>query len=181
MLTDNEIRLQTKLLGSHSATILGKIKIGLLGLSEVIQRSNLTQKEAHDLFNEMALELDGVRAIIFMKPNGDLEYDSFNYPVPNISLKERQYFIDARRHSSGRLVIAKSVIGKTSNIPFLPVALRINKDGEFFGVLTAVVTPTVLVSKNNPENCVYCISLLTDLDGNIIADHPKGLVISVMN
>ena len=177
-LSDNEIRIQARLLNVYSEAVLDRTKIGLISLSNILQRSNLSQKEGHELFGQLVKELDGIRAIIFIQSDGKLLYDSFSYPTPDVNLKERKYFIETMASSTDRLLIGKQIKGKTSSIPFLPVTMRVNKDNQFFGVLTAIVTPSVLVSSGSPQHCLHCISLLTDLEGNIIADHPSGLEIT---
>lgn len=176
--TKSEIKTNTSLLDYHTSLILGKTNIALLGLAEIIKRQDLAEEEAHALFGKTVGYLSGVRAIIFIAADGALKFDSFSFPVPKVNLSGRSYFKKAKRVDETQLIIEKPVKGKTSKIPFLPIAKSVWKKDELLGVLTAVITPSALVANDAFNNCLHCVSLVTDLEGNIISSYPEGVDLS---
>lgn len=176
--TKSEIKINTQLLDYHTSSMLGKTNIALLGLAEIIKRQDLEEQEAHDLFGKTVGYLSGVRAIIFIAANGALKFDSFSYPVPKVNLSKRSYFKKASAIDEDQLIIEKPVKGKTSKIPFLPIAKSVWKEDTLLGVLTAVITPSALVANNAFNNCLHCVSLVADLEGNIISSYPEGVDLS---
>ncbi len=58
----------------------------------------------------------GVRAMIVLDGDGKLKHDSFRYPAATLDLSDREYFKKAI--STDELVIGKTVIGRTTSVPF---------------------------------------------------------------
>lgn len=174
-LSKEEIKANAKVLDAHVSLIVGKADVALTSLAEVIKRVDLTEEDAHEMLGRMTGILNGVRAMIFIAADGTLKFDSFSYPVPKVNLSLRSYFMSAMNNAENELIIGKSVAGQTSGIPFIPMAKAVWKDGKFFGVLVAVITPSTLVLNEVSQNCLHCISIVTDLSGNTVSQFPTGL------
>ncbi len=132
--TNEEIRAHARVVDYHASLIIGQANIALSGMAELIKRVDLTEDEAHELLGNTVDHLDGVRAIIFISEDGKLTFDSFSSPVPDVNLATRSYFIKAMEADEDHLIIDKPVAGKTSGIPFLPIARAVWKDGKPIGV-----------------------------------------------
>lgn len=174
----DEIMAKARVLDYKASAILGKTNIALSGLAAVIKRVDLTEEDAHLLFGEMVDQINGVRAIIYISKSGALTFDSFSFPVPKVNLSSRSYFTRAMAADESNLIIDKPVKGKTSGIPFIPIAKSVWKNGKPIGVLGAIVTPSSLVVTGDSNSCAHCVSLITDLAGNVISNYPEGVELS---
>lgn len=174
----DEVMAKARVLDQKISSILGKTNIALTGLAAVIKRIELTQDDAHELFGEMVDQINGVRALVYISNTGQLKFDSFSYPVPKVNLSNRSYFTKAMSVDEMHLIIEPPIKGKTSGIPFLPLAKSVWKDGKPIGVLGAIVTPSALVVSEVPNSCMHCVSLITDLTGHVISNYPEGVELS---
>lgn len=119
----------------------------------------------HEEFREIAERLPGVRAIIAIGPDGFLAIDSYQFPAPEISLGDREYVKRARTEKG--LYIGPAEVGRTSGIPFLPVAKKVGDH-----VIAAILSPHFLVSEEG--RCPDCVSAILREDGTVIAVFPPA-------
>jgi len=171
---ESEIRAHTRVLDIHASSILTETRATLRGLSNIITRTVLDGKEGHKLFNDTVKDLTGARAILFIDANGALEIDSFSYPFFPRILSDREYFSAAIKLEDGEVFIGEQKKGRSSGIPFVPVSMPVRKDGKLRGVLTAIITPPLLLAYQDPFACLYCLSIILDLEGNTITKYPEN-------
>ena len=119
----------------------------------------------HEEFREIAERLPGVRAIIAIEPSGQLIVDSYTPPAPDVNLGDRTYVASARAQPG--LFIGTTTIGRTSGIPFLPVAKRVGDN-----VIAAIVSPHFLIHEEG--RCADCVSAIIREDGSLIASFPPA-------
>lgn len=119
----------------------------------------------HEEFRDIAERLPGVRAIIAIDKNGKLIVDSYTHPAPVLNLSDRDYFKAAQIRLG--LYIGTTKKGRTSGIPFLPVAKQV---GDY--VLAAIVSPHMLIHEEG--RCFDCVSALVREDGSVIASFPPA-------
>jgi len=174
--TERELMAQTQLMDVHVTSLISQTDITLSAIGEIFSHQILDEEDGHDLLQRFVTKLDGVRAIIFIGADGALKYDSFSFPVPKVNLSTREYFTGAQ-NSNGMLIVGSPVVGKSSGIPFIPIAKSVQRDGAFAGVLVAIVTPETMIVSEHYNNCVRCVSLVTDLSGNILSQFPAGMTL----
>lgn len=172
------MRANAQVLNLHASSQVIQARNALRSIARLMKRVDLTEKEAHQLFGDFLRDLSGVRAIIYADREGLLKYDSFSLPVPPVNLGSRVYFKDTIAMEENEIYVGLPVLGKTSSIPFIPISIPFKKNGVVQGVLAAVLTPNSLVVNNNPKNCLHCVSIVTDLEGNILAQNPGGFELS---
>lgn len=108
----------------------------------------------HDELRRIAASVPGVRAIIVVGADGQLQHDSYRYPADPIDLSDRPY-VDAALRRSGKTVVGSTVVGRTSGASFVPIARRIN--GRTF---VAVAQPYALLDID--RSCADCWSLIAN-------------------
>jgi len=173
--SDGEIRAHTRVLDVHASSILIETRATLRGLSNTITRAELSDKEAHELFNTTVKQLKGARAILYIDAKGNLQVDSFSYPFFPRNLSDREYFKAAQDLADGQIYVGEQKVGRNSGIPFVPLSMAVQGDGEFKGVLTAIITPPLFLAYQDPFSCLYCLSMILDLQGKPIAKYPINL------
>ncbi|MCV0429123.1 MAG: hypothetical protein K5905_27025 [Roseibium sp.] len=123
------------------------------------------KRVVHEEFREIAERLPGVRAIILIDPSGTLTIDSYQHPPADINLSDREYV--QRAQQSPGLFIGTTTIGRTSGVPFLPVAKQVGDN-----VVAAIVAPHFLIHEEG--RCADCVSALLREDGSLIASFPPA-------
>ena len=142
-----------------------------LGVEHALGRAGYAQKFVknprvlHEEFRDLVERLPGVRAVIAVGPDGDLVTDSYAYPAPDVNLNDRSY-VKAARSTPG-LHIGETAIGKTSGIPFLPVAKRV---GDY--VIAAILSPHFLIHEEG--RCTDCVSAIILEDGTVVTAFPHA-------
>ncbi|WP_168157016.1 hypothetical protein [Roseibium sp. TrichSKD4] len=119
----------------------------------------------HEQMAGMAHRLNGVRAILVLSKDGILQHDSYRFPVREIDLSDRPYFKASQKTSS--LILGDISLGRTSGVPFLPLAKRVGEH-----TLVAIVSPHFLISQQT--QCEDCVSAIIRPNGKVIASFPPA-------
>lgn len=130
-----------------------------------VARTGKNSRVIHEHINKLSSRLEGVRAIIVLSEKGLLIHDSFRYPAKVIDLSDRDYFQQSRETSA--VVIGDAAIGRTSGVPFIPVAKKV---GDV--TVVAIVSPHLLISSQT--QCVSCVSAILRPDGSVLASFPPA-------
>lgn len=167
-------RVRAQLIDSHVSSVLGKTRIALMGLSELIGRNNLPDKELHLLLKRTTAEIGNIRAIILLDQNGFIVSDSTKLPAQRADLSKREYFKSSMIAKRGKMYIGSVVKGSQSGFNFIPLSLPIYFDGKVTGVLAAVLTPEELLPRDADSKCLLCMSIVTDTEGGPLIQFPSG-------
>lgn len=170
----NETKVRAQLINSHASSVLGKTRLALMGLGELISRNNLPAKELHELLKSTTAAVGNIRAIILIGNDGIIQSDSTTYPENPIDLSARRYVREALKADSGQLYIGDVVKGTQSGFNFIPLSMPIMFDGKAIGVLAAVLTPEELLTRDIDAKCLLCMSVVTDINGKPLIQYPNG-------
>lgn len=171
----NEIKLKAQVLDLHLSHALQKAKDATIAISHQLEQYSTTEREFHDRGQKLIEAIGTVRAMIFLDSDGILRYDTHTYPAKNYNLSKREYFIEAIKAPKGQPIVAAPVNGKSSGTSFVPVAKAIYRNNELLGVVVAVVSPRKLINLEVTNDCLSCLSVLTTISGEPIAQEPAEL------
>ncbi len=88
----------------------------------------------HAELDAVAKRLDGVRSIIVISKEGNILWDAYSHPPPQVNLSSRDYF--RRSLTAHRLQFDEIAVGRTSGFPFVPVSVfKPSLDAVIAGVL----------------------------------------------
>ena len=163
------------------AYILRSVEGEMNLLAERIRR----ERGDFDLYawgQESVLVSPGVAQATIIGPDGKLITTTQEAHPASTDLGDREHF---RIHLDGKfhgLFIGKTVIGRTSGVPILPISRRVDaQDGTFLGVLVVLISPAALTTLHKTidlgRHGVMTLSGLDDvLRARFSADSPDGTV-----
>ena len=158
--------------------IMGEARVALFSAGDHLARG-MEEGEAiaHAYFKRQVLLTRGLRAILGLNAEGFIVVDSYSSPPPKVNLKKRNYFVDAQKPLS-EFTVHNSVVGKTSGVPFIPVAMpRLTLTGRFLGVVVGIMHPDRLLGRMFPcRDCVMSVVRLGE-DAQSIVSRPAQLIV----
>lgn len=165
-----QVQTSTQALGDSVSRKLSQIRTIFTSI-EALLSNGVDEKQAHHILNRMISGLPFIRAIIVIQGNGTLTFDSAALPATNMDLSDRRYFQRAVQGAPHRLWIEPPVVGRSSGMPFIPMASRIQSpQGDW--VVVAVVVPDALIEQ--PLRCTACSVALFNGDNEMLAAMPSG-------
>ena len=168
----SEQMLKTEVLAAHVSGLLSEADLILQRSIDLILKNNAPDRIIQADLEQFVDSVDGIRAIIFIDRGGNLIHDSSRFPTIKMNLSSREYFSKTITASESDLVVAAPVLGKQSNIPFIPIArVAKDKDRKVFGIAVAISQPQ---SWLNGANCSDCIVSIFNSSGQSLAANPSG-------
>jgi hypothetical protein len=165
-----QVQASTQVLSDNIRRKLSQLRT-IFASIEVLLSSTADEKKVHQILNRMISGLPFIRAIIVIQGNGTLTFDSASLPAVNMDLSDRSYFKRAVQGAPHHLWIEPPVVGRSSGVPFLPIASRIpSPNGDW--VIVAVVVPDALIDVS--LRCTACSIALLNGDGDLLTAMPLG-------
>lgn len=149
----------------HASRFLSQTDLALIAAEEIARSRAVAPIVQHAALRPITDRVSGLRAILSISGDGLLEIDSFTYPAAVLNLAGRSYFRLAVANP-GALIITAPEVGKTSGVPFVPIA-----KGHRDGVLVAVANPGAFLPA---RLCTRCVSYAVDQSGALLASNPPG-------
>lgn len=172
---ETDLRLQAEFQAIHAEALLRTMDLALLGAADVLGRSQ-TQNELiiHEAFGNYVKRAPGLRAIIATDAQGELQFDSFKFPAQHLDLSNRDYIKVALEMKSRDAYLGKPLMGKTSDVAFLPMSMPIfDVFKRVIGVVAGIMTPNRLVRQN--IICKACFVSIYRDDGEKITSYPSSI------
>jgi PAS domain S-box-containing protein len=117
-------------------------RLELLEREAVSESRPVDGEEVRDMFRSVISGIPQVRAIFVSDAAGKLTYDSRVFPVPNVSVADRGYFLAQRDGTAQGLYVSEPLISRVDSLPAFSVSRRrANADGTFNGLIAATVEP----------------------------------------
>ncbi len=172
---ETDLRLQAEFQAIHAEALLRTMDLALLGAADVLGRSQ-TQNELiiHEAFGNYVKRAPGLRAIIATNSQGELQFDSFKFPAQRLDLSNRDYIKVALEMKNRDAYLGKPLMGKTSDVAFLPMSMPIfDIFKRVIGVVAGIMTPNRLIRQN--ILCKACFVSIYREDGEKITSYPSSL------
>jgi len=155
-----------------NAALKGRVEDALVGMSE--DRIRAEQRSIHIKLRRMIAGLPQVIAVAVIGKDGDVLAHSRDYPVPQISIADRDYFTalkDGKQES-----VSPIVVGRRAQQPlFTDGVARRSEDGEFQGIILVSLDPNYFLAfyeEMLPGEMHQSLSLVRQ-DGAILVRYPK--------
>ncbi|WP_162651580.1 hypothetical protein [Lentilitoribacter sp. Alg239-R112] len=169
----SEIIVRAQLMDAHLSKALGKGRLALIGLSDLLSRSILTDDNLHLLLKRKVKETGHIRSILFIDKDGKISADSSREEAIPLDLSDRGYFKKAKLGKSNEMQIGGILAGRTSGFPFIPLTMPVYSGKNFLGVLAAVLTPEELLLLDRSTRCELCVSIVSKNNGAMLEQYPE--------
>ena len=171
---ENRVRLNGRLLAGHIRSALAQNDIALLAVADFLAANpGVSDEIIHARLKRYAVRGAGMRAVLGIDPTGQLRYDSFSLPAPDLNLSGRHYVRKALGAESADLIVGGPVIGKQSGLPFIPLARPyFSINGARLGVVAGVMVPNALIEP--VTKCTLCVAATYLETGETLVTYPSG-------
>lgn len=176
-LENREIRALDNLRNSYAQEVesqLGAIDVAITALATTVASERYSAREKHLLLNQTAQAIDIVRVIGIVDSEGVVEHSSRTFPPPDISLRGRDYidyFLDG---GSAERFISGPVRNAVDNHWQISLSRPIrDESGSLTGVISAVITPGLMIEKISKATAPGDHLTLLYKDGRLISRFPE--------
>ena len=169
-----DVSFRARLIDQHLTNVMRGAEIATMAIGEALISSDMTNEAFHDYLNRMKTQLPEARAILVIGPDGKLMHDSFTFPTLDLDLSAREYFSNSIELRGESIYIGTAKIGKSSGVPFLPVARAIFDGDTLIGVVSLVVTPSRLLQQSRWNDCIYCYVEILRADQQTLTAYPSN-------
>lgn len=169
-LANYQVEMSTQILADSIDRRLSQIDT-LFASIEALLSVTEEDKTVHAALVRMVEGVPFIRSLLVIEDTGILLHDSTSYPVVNLDLSDRGYFLSTLRSARLDLQINEVVIGRASRMPFIPITARVETS---YGrrIVVAVVTPDALIPLQH--RCSSCSISLLNSSGAVLASSPAG-------
>ncbi|AVX04300.1 hypothetical protein MXMO3_01775 [Maritalea myrionectae] len=169
-----EVSFRARLIDQHLTSIMRGAEIATTAIGETFITSRSNDEEFHAYLNRIKAQLPEARAVLVLGADGMLLHDSFSFPALELDLSQRVYFKEAVARRGARLYVGTAKIGKSSGVPFIPVAKAIYDGPDLVGVVTLIITPARLLQQSRWDDCLYCYVEILRADGQTLTSYPSN-------
>ena len=169
--TTNALAEQTQEALQTASAILARTLDHIDGMDwQTIGRS----REVHDFLAKIDRELPLVQSVFLVDPEGYNSASSRAFPMTPFDVREREYYIAARK-GDDRLYVTAAFIGQMTGAPGFTVSRPRLRDGHFDGLVAVTLSPAYF--QNFYERITlspkHATAALVRADGKILVRYPE--------
>ena len=135
-------------------------------------------KPLYDVMQDLVASTDEVYSFAVVDVDGRVVLSSRHWPAPNMDVRDRDYFENARSHPEVTDAVSDAIVGKVTGLPTFALTHTFRKpDGSFAGLLVSYVQVGYLehLFSTNTLQHSFTTTLLRE-DGVILAHYPEIVV-----
>ena len=131
-------------------------------------------REVHDFLAKIDRELPLVQSVFLVDPEGYNSASSRAFPMTSFDVRERQYYIEAKK-GDDRLYVSNAFLGQMTGAPGFTVSRPRLTNGHFDGVVAVTLSPAYF--QNFYERIAlspkHASAALVRADGKILVRYPE--------
>lgn len=172
------VELKGKLLAKQVESHLKQNDLAMMAVGDFLSANpDISPTIAQSRMRRYLKAAAGLRGILALNVNGNLEHYSYNFPTVNIDLEDRAYLQNALQQETSNLQINAPVVSRQTGVPFIPITRSLfNVESKPTGVIVGILGPETLLPQDG--DCARCISAVLTTDLEILVSRPAGLQLS---
>lgn len=172
------VELKGKLLAKQVESHLKQNDLAMMAVGDFLSANpDISPTIAQSRMRRYLKAAAGLRGILALNVNGDLEHYSYNFPTLAIDLDDRVYLQNALKQENSDLQINAPVVGRQTGLPFIPITRSLfNVESKPTGVIVGILGPETLLPEDS--DCAGCISAVLTTDLDVLVSRPAGLLFS---
>jgi len=161
----------------HAESLIRAADITLVNITNLFgydENNEINKLITHNSLNRLIKRTPGLRALFTTNVQGELQSDSFRYPIRNLNLIERPYIKKALSLTPHDLYIGAPIPNPFIGFDSLPLSRPIfNQKGHINGVAVAIMTPDHLIQRQNV--CKKCVVSVFKKTGEKLVSFPASV------